>query len=303
MEDFMRHLLGERIRHLRKLRGITQKDLAKGICTQAQVSNLERGTGNENPSSQVLYLLSERLQVDMSYLYGQYKTNYKNSTNQLEVKSVIDNLKSRRDYLSLKYVIDNELSAEKNKYISPFQKQYLYWHQAICAYHYSNDFNYAEKLINSALIMEVDQENEETHIQKIEIKVSYGLILYYEKVYDLATKLFLECIDEQKKFTSSQSKNKILPKILFNLSKCYTAQENYDKALSYCLEAIDICVENDSLYLLGDVIYQAGYNYYMLGQLEEALSHMNDALIIFNIQKNDNLVKFVKIKINELTAI
>jgi Helix-turn-helix. len=37
-------ILGEKIRHYRKLRGISQSELADGICTQATVSLIEKKT-------------------------------------------------------------------------------------------------------------------------------------------------------------------------------------------------------------------------------------------------------------------
>jgi transcriptional regulator with XRE-family HTH domain len=57
--------IGKRIRSVRKAKGISQEVLAKGICSQAQISKIEKCQAQ--PSVPTLFLISERLGVDCYY--------------------------------------------------------------------------------------------------------------------------------------------------------------------------------------------------------------------------------------------
>lgn len=57
-------ILGEKIRHYRKLRGISQSELADGICTQATVSLIEKK--DKIPSMETLVRICERLGITMN---------------------------------------------------------------------------------------------------------------------------------------------------------------------------------------------------------------------------------------------
>lgn len=58
--------LGQRIRHLRNKQGITQIELAKGLCTPSMISQIE--SDRARPSFKVLAKLAERLEVTMEKL-------------------------------------------------------------------------------------------------------------------------------------------------------------------------------------------------------------------------------------------
>jgi ribosome-binding protein aMBF1 (putative translation factor) len=60
--------IGKRIHDVRKTKGISQEDLAKGICSQAQISKIEKG--QSHPTVKTLFLISERLEVDCYYFVG-----------------------------------------------------------------------------------------------------------------------------------------------------------------------------------------------------------------------------------------
>lgn len=57
---------GSRLRTIRKSKGLTQQELAKGICTKSFVSQIERG--QVSPSLRILEQLRERLGVPWSTL-------------------------------------------------------------------------------------------------------------------------------------------------------------------------------------------------------------------------------------------
>jgi transcriptional regulator with XRE-family HTH domain len=60
-------VIGKKIKELRKAVGLTQGDLAQGICTQALISRIEKG--DIYPSATALYQISNRLGVDVNYFF------------------------------------------------------------------------------------------------------------------------------------------------------------------------------------------------------------------------------------------
>ncbi len=59
--------LGEKLKQLRRLRGVTQKELAGDFLTRNMLSQIERGVAM--PSYATIALLSKKLRVDPSYFF------------------------------------------------------------------------------------------------------------------------------------------------------------------------------------------------------------------------------------------
>ena len=61
------NIIGKKVRELRKIRGITQSKLAKGIkLSRASVTNIERG--KHTPSLERLIIISNFFQTTLDYL-------------------------------------------------------------------------------------------------------------------------------------------------------------------------------------------------------------------------------------------
>ncbi|WP_238141168.1 helix-turn-helix domain-containing protein, partial [Streptococcus suis] len=65
----MKMILSKRFKNRRKELGFTQKELAEGICEQSLISRVEKlGVA---PTSDILFALSQRLQVSMDYFFDE----------------------------------------------------------------------------------------------------------------------------------------------------------------------------------------------------------------------------------------
>jgi transcriptional regulator with XRE-family HTH domain len=58
--------IGQRIRVFRMMKGITQIELAKGLCTPSMVSQIE--SDKVRPSYRILFAIAERLGVPLEHL-------------------------------------------------------------------------------------------------------------------------------------------------------------------------------------------------------------------------------------------
>lgn len=70
MENKTEQSIGDKIRELRKEKGLTQEDLAAGICSAVSVSRIENGT--QTPSGKTLEKLLERLGTGVSQVCSIY---------------------------------------------------------------------------------------------------------------------------------------------------------------------------------------------------------------------------------------
>lgn len=73
--------LAEKFRLKRKELRLSQQTLAEGICEQSQISKIERG--HFIPSADLLFKLSQRLEVPLDYFFNE----------QIEIKSNLSNFK------------------------------------------------------------------------------------------------------------------------------------------------------------------------------------------------------------------
>ena len=79
------NMLGEKIKNLRKMRGLTQAELAGNYITRNMLSSIENGTAN--PSLDTLKCIAERLYISVSYLVSE-----KNDLLFYEKEEVINNI-------------------------------------------------------------------------------------------------------------------------------------------------------------------------------------------------------------------
>lgn len=101
---------GESLRNIRKRAGFSQKELASGICSQAQISKIEKNI--EIPSALILNEISKKLGVDMNYFF-EIQQSHKIEFIK-EFKSKVWNLKKQKKYA------EAAKTNLKNKKKSPF---------------------------------------------------------------------------------------------------------------------------------------------------------------------------------------
>ncbi len=277
--------IGTNIRKRRLELGLTQKELASDICTQAQISNIEKGA--LNPSCLVLFELSKRLLVDMNYFFE--TDPVKSNEHFIEIKNMIKQLKAQRNYASIKYIVDNELTVNANRY-APYEHRYLLWHKGISLYHLTNNFKESVRLLKDLL---VEENTASDKLLNINVKTSIASIYQDEKNYDKAYQLYKEVWNQLEEMEGIDDFETEL-KILFGLSQTLTYLGEYNESKLYSLQAISICVKRNTLYMLPDSYYQTGNNLVKLNRKEEGLDYIQTAKTLFEVQGNTNMVNIVK---------
>lgn len=277
--------VSKKIRALRREAGLTQKELAEGICTQAQISNIEKG--ELSPSSAVLYQISKKLNVDLNYFFDIKHAPQKDPAQ--PIKDLMRKYIRQRDYHSLLYIVTNE--KDKPLFKKKDNQQFLLWHEAICDYYLNKDRNKAIDKLEKAVKL-TNTTSEYYSEREIEILNSIAIIHTEEKNYENASYHFKEALKYIDFLSHLENKN-IKIRILYGLSKCLTDMKEFEESLLYCKIGKELCIENETLYLLGELLYQYGKNLIKLGRFETAEEMLNKSIMIFDIQNNYPFIEII----------
>ncbi|PAE25756.1 helix-turn-helix domain-containing protein [Bacillus sp. 7894-2] len=280
--------IGKKIRELRKSAGFSQKDLAKDICTQAQISKIEKG--DVLPLASTLYFISQKLGVDINYFFEHGTTPRLDYIQ--EVNNQLRIARRRLDYPLIKEIVKTE---ERNPLFTSNKRNYqiLLWHKGIYKYHVDQLLEEALLYMDRAIDLTLGKVWSE---KEIEILNSKGILLYEVGRYKEAIDVFLRAINHLGGIIYLNDET-VRSRLLYNTAKAYTGIEDYEHSTKLCHEAIESCLEKDQLFLLGHLHYHIGYNYELKEQFILAKKYMEQALDIFRLQRDERYNDFIRGKI------
>lgn len=239
--------LAEKFRLKRKELRLSQQTLAEGICEQSQISKIERG--HFIPSADLLFKLSQRLEVPLDYFFNE----------QIEVKSNLSNFKhlsarllDDRDYDDLEYLYKIEI--DRNTFLPLEDRMYLEWIKGII------DF-YKLNLQNEAI----------SSLERVLSKVSSKNLIYLKVLNTLSN--FYSLVGREQDYEANysllmelyQTKNLEYQEFLFgyirvryNYAHYLVSKEKYNEALQEALETIELCKERQTSYQLAPLLILVG---------------------------------------------
>ncbi len=291
-KEMREYRIGSVMRDLRKMEGLTQQELSRDICTQAQISKIENG--EEYPSSITLYKISKRLGVDVNYFFDSVESPRLDYVD--AVQSLIRQYIRQRDYDAIHNIIVKE--KESPLFQNPLNKQFLMWHEGICVYYIHH--NKEDALSKMYQAIELTKQSATFYKEReIEILNSIGIILYEEKEYEQALDTYQTALKSLNELPQTKDEN-IKIRILNALAKTLGDMSNYDESLIYSNRGIDLCISNESMYLFGELHYQAGESLIKLGKIEQGKEYMEKSMTIFTLQRNERFVKLVEKELEAL---
>ncbi|MDC2866121.1 helix-turn-helix domain-containing protein [Bacillus sp. BP-3] len=281
--------VGKIIKKYRILNSYTQAELAKGICTQAQISKLEKGT--EIPSSIILYELAKRLGISMECFFEEEYT----SAYIEDAISIIRLLIRKRNYAEVYNIVQTEKKQDTFKTIEA--QQFLLWHEGICVYHLYKDKEKALELLNHALYLTLHNEVW-LKGREIEILNSIAIIHCECQEYNMAISIYTKLLNSIT-HTPLKDKNHIQIRVIYGLARTLTLSQNYKKSLFYAEQGIKQCIKIESLYLLGELYYQKAYNLCFLNKKDKAIPIFKKALFIFESQNATEFIEHIKLNVKD----
>ncbi|RDI40149.1 helix-turn-helix domain-containing protein [Falsibacillus pallidus] len=290
-------VIGKKIRELRKLMGLSQEELAEGICTQAQISKIEKG--DVYPYASTLYLIAQRLGLDVNYFFDIGTTPRIDYVQ--EVEEVLGSARRRMSYSEMLEIVKSE---EKNPLFTQNKKnqQLLLWHKGIAAYILNKkNRDWSISCLKDAISM--TQSSEKVFSEReIEIYLSLGTIYSEEGDFDAALNIY-KLAKEHLELLPYVKDVSIKPKLFYNIARAYTRQERFEESIEHCKEAINYCIKKDNLYCLGELHYHLGYNYELENKIMLAIKYFEKALFIFKLQKDEKYIAFISDKIDKLKVV
>ncbi|MGT2800915.1 helix-turn-helix domain-containing protein [Streptococcus marmotae] len=280
----MNRILGVRLKNKRKELGLTQSELAAGICEQSQISRIEQT--NFAPSSDILYMLSKKLGVTMEYFFDE--TIQENFSNLAHFKTLIDTAFTRRDYKTIGYLLQMEKG--RDILLSTEDSLYLEWLQAIVLYKLNDELDHAI-----------------TKLENLLPKVQYYYFYYLDFLNSLSIcydetdrqedyfkihSLMMEAIDNINLSDSIQFKKMI--KMRYNYARFLIKMANIREAVKEILELIALLKESDSSYLLADLYCLLASSGEVFLAKDEVLNYNKKAAVLYNIYGNDLMYHSLK---------
>ncbi|HDR7561445.1 TPA: helix-turn-helix domain-containing protein, partial [Bacillus mobilis] len=269
--------LGITIKELRMKKNISQSELCHGICSQSQISKIEKGM--IFPSSILLYQLSERLGIDPNNIFA--LTQNKRLKYVENVKCVIRDCIKQKQYTELYEIVKKE--KDENAFQTKEDKQFLLWHEAIAIFMVNRSTKTALDLLNNALKLTLTNAD---FLSEREIDIMQTMSIFYaeNKEYEKSIDILRKCLTNFNRLDFPRDRE-IKLKIIFNLANCLGQAYQHEEAMKYLDKGIKLAINLNTLYLLGELYYLKGWNLLRIKEHseEDIVDNMKKALFIFEL--------------------
>jgi len=284
-------LIGENIKMLREKANMSQTELAENICTQAQISRIEKG--EVIPLSTTLYNISRKLEIDMNEFFNMANNQRFDYID--TVKNEIRKAIRKRDYETVYELVKSE---QKNEiFASVEHEQFLMWHEGVAIYYLEGAFDRSLELLLKSLYRTRRKTNSLYSCTEIEIMISIGIIYNETEKFELSVQYYEQALEEMHKIQKKMDQTKI--RIYYGLTKSLTSLGKHRDSFAYSKKGISLCIYLESFYLLGELHFQAGINCFHLKQFKRSMVHLNKSLLLFEIMDKSDYVEIIKENIEE----
>ncbi|WP_421000446.1 helix-turn-helix domain-containing protein [Carnobacterium maltaromaticum] len=294
-------LLGDLIKAKRLENGLTQAELAAGICTQASISNLEKN--QRIPPLMTLLAIGNRLNLNFDEL-SDYAIEQENPTS-----DVFNRVRTLRKQFKLKEAYDliiEELPLDKLK--TYHKKKQYYYYLGITGLLGYNKISEAHYNFNLALSSESEPNLDFYDILTIN---GIGLAYYFESEEEKARTYFEKSLVQLDQFMSqmvSLDESIEITKLYYATAKFYSEIKEYSKAVDLCSLGIQVQLDQHVNYELEMLYYEKAFNLAKLNKKSEAeecyyyataLAKMINNTMVVEIIK-ENIIKFQLNSTNDL---
>ncbi|MGN4929559.1 helix-turn-helix domain-containing protein [Bacillus cereus group sp. MYBK14-1] len=286
--------LGITIKELRIKKNISQSELCHGICSQSQISKIEKGM--IYPSSILLYQLSERLGIDPNNIFA--LTQNKRLKYVENVKYVIKDCLKQKQYKELYEIVKKEKNL--NNFQTKDEKQFLMWHEAIAIFMVDKSIKTALDFLNNALKLTLTNSD---FLSEREIDIMQTMAIFYaeSKEYEKSINIFKRCLTNFNKLDFPRDKE-IKLKLMLNLAKCFDFTYQHEEAIKYIDKGIKLAINLNTLYLLGELFYLKGQCLLKMKQhnVEDVIYNWKKALFIFELTEKEYYTKMLPDELIEI---
>lgn len=273
-------ILGARVRAYRKARGLSQKDLAKNICTQATISLIEKR--NKIPSMQILLKLCSRLGIQLNDVIVETddqavqifrEVGYAVRTAQYR------NAESRLDRVKLRSLKENDEI-----------KAYYYYRGQLQLMNHDNP---DEAIFNFGMLLN-EFNNRSKDIYSLMSRLGLGLAYAKKGEFDKAELFVNQAVRDLDEF-DSDSPDLVQDQVSSYLQAAKFFQEigKDGRTLSLAKKGIKLSEQNNSLFLLEDIYQTMALSQLKLDDGKNAQQNMYIAYALALVSKNQRLAESI----------
>lgn len=276
--------IGFFIKKCREEKGISQKELCKGICDNSTLSRIERG--KQDPSISILKMLFQRLGVDedqFSILLG--PKDFEISNTQKEI--VVLNVQKQFEQAAEKLNRLEQLADPEDKIV----KQFILRSKALA--HYWTDYSAAREMLIEALRIthaDFDFDHIADYLLSIdEVKILNQIAITYSETGDrrYAIHIYQQLFDSpQQKVLNDEARISVITLLAYNYSRLLGRERRYEECIEIAEYGYDICVKYNKCQEMGGLLLNISYSLHELGQDEESKSKLIDAYYANRLMKN-----------------
>lgn len=264
--------LGQKIKELRMMRGLTQSDLGSGMVTPSMISQIE--ADKANPSHKLLCAIAEKLGVSVDYFLNDMQTKLEQTSTYKLAKSYMENAEYDRAISLLEELLENPAPhlqlinisfdlANCYMHVDQYDRSTNLFDDVLEHSIRNGEHNTAVLALNKLGVIQLRKEN--LLLAQFHWKKAYQILQRTEGI-DVSTKAF----------------------VITNLGMVNLKLGEYDEALKYYTESYQLLQGTNYLKLIGETYNGLGHANKELKNYKKAIEHTQDAIAIF---KSLNLVK------------
>lgn len=274
--------MGHVIRALRQLKGMTQKELAEGICSVKQLSRIERGESITN--LMFVHQFSEKMGENLSDFF--LIAHCLDPINMLKTLKELEALYLKQSFIEIldlvsKIEVHNSQDLTYNNI-----KQLIWWYKGVgLANIRPNEID--ETYFLDLLKLSTDKPIEtlcDSYMNNNEFRIvhSYIAMLCRKGKFEIARMLLVKIINsiERHYFRYDQI---IYNEMLYNLTKIYICEDHFEKAIGVAFKGVKNSVKNNCIAGVPDFIFMAGLAYQKMGKSEKAIQQYNRFLNLIKV--------------------
>ncbi|MGZ4134038.1 MAG: tetratricopeptide repeat protein, partial [Tumebacillaceae bacterium] len=269
--------IGERVKHYRINRGMSQDQLADGICSRQTISLLENG--QHFPSADFMKQIAVKLGVPFHEIMI-------NEVKELDAKVQIDISKvyvEIEDYANA-FLLIEELEVRED--LLEYQRRELVLLKAECLLR-SGSAGLAVDLLSDLLERLEDDHEPDDHFLAV-LTDKLGTAYYFVSQLENAYAFYMRAYQISKRFPEHDP---VSAKIAFNLGKILRMIDRPNEAIDHLIRAEEYFNQVSDLKKQAITLFELGIAYQIRGNLEQADAIILKALALY---ESLNLVKMAR---------
>lgn len=274
--------LGQRVRELRMKIGMTQIDLAKGICTPSMISQIE--SDRARPSYKTLTSISERLEVPLDRLLMGVDLNLE----YVSIYKMARAMVASKEYDSAIPLLLEVLGSSR----SQISSMDIMFELGEC-YLYTKQFETAEEYLNQVRELALIRQD---YLLGSKVLKHFGQMARERKKYQLAAFQWQMALEELDKLEERDVY--LEADLLSRLGEVQVKRGYAAEATEYFERAVLLYGNHGSLNEMGQVYMGLGKTYQLMKDYQKASTYTELAAAIF--ESRDHLIEAIELQINNV---